>query len=175
MTVTSISRLKKLNKFLWKDRIYCINWLIPIHIFLYIFIHMNCCCCCLVAKLCPSLCDPMNGSRLGFAVLQCLPEFGRTHVHWVSDAIPTISSSVAPFCSCPQSFPASLSFPVSQLFASGGQSIGASASAKVLPDLGLISFGNDWFDLVVHMNTYIICSYIPVHSYEYIHRFIWSC
>ena len=45
---------------------------------------------------------------------------------------PTISSSVALF-SCLQSFPASRSFPVSQLFASGGQSIGASASASVLP------------------------------------------
>ena len=46
---------------------------------------------------------------------------------------PTISSSVAPFFSCPQSFPTSWSFPVSQLFASGGRSIGASASASVLP------------------------------------------
>ena len=46
---------------------------------------------------------------------------------------PTISSSVVPFSSCPQSFPASESFPVSRLFASGGQSIGASASASVLP------------------------------------------
>ena len=46
---------------------------------------------------------------------------------------PTISSSVAPFSSCPQSFPASGSFPMSKLFASGGQSIGASASASVLP------------------------------------------
>ena len=45
---------------------------------------------------------------------------------------PTISSSVNPFSSCPQSFPASGSFPVSQLFASGGQTIGASASASVL-------------------------------------------
>ena len=46
---------------------------------------------------------------------------------------PTISSSVAPFSSCPQSFPPSGSFPVSQLFRSGGQSIGASVSASVLP------------------------------------------
>ena len=45
---------------------------------------------------------------------------------------PTISSSVASFSSCPQSFPASGSFPMSGLFASGGQSIGASASASVL-------------------------------------------
>ena len=46
---------------------------------------------------------------------------------------PTISSSVIPFSSCSQSFPASRSFPVSNFFASGGQSIGASASASVLP------------------------------------------
>ena len=46
---------------------------------------------------------------------------------------PTISSSVIPFSSCPQSLPASRSFPMSQLFASGGQSIGVSASASVLP------------------------------------------
>ena len=46
---------------------------------------------------------------------------------------PTISSSVVPFSSCVHSFPASGSFPVSQLFASGGQSIGVSASASVLP------------------------------------------
>ena len=47
--------------------------------------------------------------------------------HW------TISSSVIPFSSCPQSFPTSGSFPVSRLFTSGAQSIGASASALVLP------------------------------------------
>ena len=45
---------------------------------------------------------------------------------------PTISSSVVPFSSCPQSFLVSVSFPMSQLFASGGQSIGVSASASVL-------------------------------------------
>ena len=46
---------------------------------------------------------------------------------------PAISSSVVPFSSCPQSFPASGSFQMSQLFASGGQSIGVSASTSVLP------------------------------------------
>ena len=46
---------------------------------------------------------------------------------------PTISSSVVPFSSCPQSFSASGSFWVSQFFVSGGQSIGASASTSVLP------------------------------------------
>ena len=46
---------------------------------------------------------------------------------------PAISSSVVPFSSCLQSFPASGSFPMSQLFAPGGQSIGVSASTSVLP------------------------------------------
>ena len=45
----------------------------------------------------------------------------------------TISSSVTPFSSCPQASPASRYFPMSQLFTSGGQSIGASASSSVLP------------------------------------------
>ena len=48
---------------------------------------------------------------------------------------PTISSSVVPLSSCPQSFPASGSFPMSQFFPSGNQSIGVSASASVLPAL----------------------------------------
>ena len=51
--------------------------------------------------------------------------------HW--QCHPTISSSVVPLSSCPQSFPASGSFPMSQFFASGGQSIEVSASASVLP------------------------------------------
>ena len=55
---------------------------------------------------------------------------------------PAISSSVVPFSSCPRSFPASGSFPMSQFFASGGQSIGVSASASVLP----MSI-QDWFPL----------------------------
>ena len=46
---------------------------------------------------------------------------------------PDISSSVTPFSSCPESLPASQSFPMSQLFASGGQTIGVAASASVLP------------------------------------------
>ena len=55
---------------------------------------------------------------------------------------PTISSSVIPFSSCPQSFAASESFPMSWLFTSDGQSIGVSASALVLP----INI-QDWFPL----------------------------
>ena len=55
---------------------------------------------------------------------------------------PTISSSVVPFSSYPQSFPTSGSFPMSQLFASGSQSIGVSASTSVLP----VNI-QDWFPL----------------------------
>ena len=55
---------------------------------------------------------------------------------------PAISSSVVPFSSCLQSFPASGSFQMSQLFASGGQSIGALVSASVLP-MNI----QDWFHL----------------------------
>ena len=61
---------------------------------------------------------------------------------------PTILSSVIPFSSCPQSFPVSGSFPMSQLFAWSSQSIGTSASAPVLPlNIQLISFRIGWFDL----------------------------
>ena len=68
---------------------------------------------------------------------------------------PAISSSVDPFSSCLQSLPASESFPMSQLFAWSGQSIGVSASASVLPKEhpGLISFRMDWLDLLAVQGT----------------------
>ena len=78
------------------------------------------CYCCSVAKLCLTLCNPMDCSRPGLPVLHYLLEFAQTHVHWVGDAI---QPSHPLFSSCPQSFPASGSFPVSRPFASGGQSI----------------------------------------------------
>ena len=45
------------------------------------------CCSCPVTKSCPTLCDPMDCSTLGFPVLLYLLEFAQTHVHWVCDAI----------------------------------------------------------------------------------------
>ena len=70
----------------------------------------------------------------------------------------TISASVAPFSSHLQSFQASRSFQLSQFFASGGQSIGVSASTSVLPIIspdywGLISFRMDWLDLLAVQGT----------------------
>ena len=93
-----------------------------------------CFCCCSVAKSCPTLCDHMDCSMPGSSVLHYLPEFAQIHDHWLSQWCHlSISSSVSPFSSCPQSFPASEAFPMSQLFTSGSQSIVASASASVLP------------------------------------------
>ena len=88
-----------------------------------------------VAQSCPTLCNPMNRSTLGLPVHHQLPEFTQTHVHGVSDAIQPShpAPSVIPFSSCPQSLPASETFPMSQFFASGGQSTGVSALASFPP------------------------------------------
>ena len=85
-----------------------------------------------VAQSCPTLCNPINLSTPGLPVHHQLPEFTQTHVRRVGDPHPAISSSVIPFSSCLQSFPASGSFSVSQFFTSGGQNIGVSASTSVL-------------------------------------------
>ena len=66
----------------------------------------------------------------------------------------TISSSATPFSFCLKSFPATESFPMSQLFVSGGQSIGVSASISPSNEYsGLISFRIDWFDLLAAQGT----------------------
>ena len=85
--------------------------------------------------------DPVHCSMPGFPVLYCLLEFAQTHVRWVSDAINQFILC-CPFSFCLRSFPACESFRVSQLFTSGGQSTGASASASVLP----VNI-QDWFPL----------------------------
>ena len=94
-----------------------------------------------VSQSCLTLCDTMNHSTPGLPVHHQLPEFTQTHVHWVSDAMQP-SHPVVPLSSCPQSFSATESFQKSQLFASGGQSIGVSASTSVLP-----MNTQDWFPL----------------------------
>ena len=98
-----------------------------------------------VAQLYPTLCDPVNRSTPGLSVHHQLPESTQTHIHPVGDAIQP---------SHPQSSPSppalNLSHQMSQLFASGGQNIGVSASTSVLPmnTPGLISFRMDWLDLL---------------------------
>ena len=85
-----------------------------------------------VAQFCPTLCDPMDCSTPGFPVHHQLLELTQTHVHQVSDAIQHLILC-HPLSSCLQFFPASGSFSVSQFFTLGGQSIGVSVSASVLP------------------------------------------
>ena len=78
-----------------------------------------------VAQLCQTLCDPTDCSTPSFPIHHQLQKLTQTHVHRVSNAIQNISSSIVPFFSRLQSFPASGSFPMSQFFTSGGQSIGS--------------------------------------------------
>jgi len=91
-------------------------------------------CCCSVTQSCLTLCDPMDYSTPGLPVPHHLPKFVQVHscpLHqWHH---PAISPSEALSSFYHQSFPASGIFPMSQLFASGDQNTGASASASVLP------------------------------------------
>ena len=104
--------------------------------------------CCLVAKFYPTLCYPMDYSLPGFPVLNYLLEFAQIHVHWDGEAI-QLSHTLPPSSFfCLQSFPASASFPMSQLFASCVQGVEVSDSASVFPltiqgwfPLGLIPLG----------------------------------
>ena len=94
-----------------------------------------------VAQSCPTLCD----HELQHSRPPCPSSTPRAYSnsHLLSQwCHPNISSSVTCFFSCPQFFPASGSFPMSQLFASGGQNTGVSASASVLP-MNI----QDWFPL----------------------------
>ena len=88
-------------------------------------------CCCSVTKLRPTPCDPTDYSTPGllpFTISRSLLKF--TSIELVMPSNHFILS--APFSSCPQSFPVSGSFLISWLFASGDQSIGASAPSSVL-------------------------------------------
>ena len=106
---------------------------------------VNQCCCCSAAKSCPALCDPMNARLLfppwlpGVCLNSC-PLSQWCHL--------TISSSAASFSFYLQSFPASGYFPVSQFFASGGQSTGALASILPMNIEGWFHLGLNWFDFL---------------------------
>ena len=96
--------------------------------------------CCSVTQSRPTL-RPRGLQHAGFPVLHHLLKIAQTHVHWVRDASQLLPSAT-PFSSCLQYFAASGSFPMSQFIASDSQSIGASASASVLP-----KNIQDWFPL----------------------------
>ena len=95
-------------------------------------------CCCSVTKSCLTLCDPVDCSTPGFPVLHYLLESPNScPLSWWCHL--TFSSSVSLFSSCPQSFSASGSFPMSWLFASDGQSIGASIPLPHVKKLAITS------------------------------------
>ena len=99
-------------------------------------------CCCSVTKLALTLCDSHG---LQYTRLPCPIPSPRVCLEscWLSQwCHSTISNTVTLFYSCSKSFPASGSFPMSQLFTSVGQSIGVSASASVFP-MNI----QDWFPL----------------------------
>ena len=87
--------------------------------------------CYSVTKSCPTHCDPMNCSTPGSSVFHYFCQFAQIHVESVM--LSNLLIHCYPFSSFPQSFPASWSFPVSQFFASGVQSIGASSLTSVFP------------------------------------------
>ena len=99
-------------------------------------------CCCSDTQLCLTLLTPINCNMPGFPVLHYLPWVCSNSCPLNQWCHPAILSSVVPFSSSLQSFPASWSFPMNQLFASDDQSIGASVSPSVLP----MSI-QDWFPL----------------------------
>ena len=85
-----------------------------------------------ITQSCLTLWDSMKHSTPGLPVHHQLPESTQTHVHWVSDAIHHLILC-HPLFLLPSIFPSIRVFSMSQLFTSGGQSIGTSASASVLP------------------------------------------
>ena len=123
------------------------------------------CHCSSVTKSCLILCDPVDCSTPDSSV-HYLPEFAQIQVHWVGDTIP---SSVTPFSFCLQSFPASRSFPKSQLLPPGGQSIGASVSVLPMNMQGLFPLGTSSSSTVflhdLHQATWLLLI-VFVHQKE---------
>ena len=97
-----------------------------------------------VAQSFPTLCNPMNHSTPGLSVHHQLLGSTQTHLHWVSDTIQPSHPRSSPSPPAPQSLPASGSFPMSQLFAWGGQSIGVSALASFLPMNTQVWYPSEW-------------------------------
>ena len=116
-----------------------------------------------VAQSCPTLCDPMNCRTPGLPVHHQLPEFTQTLDHRVGDAIQPSHPLSSPSPPAPNPFQHQ-SFPMSQLFARGGQNTAVSAFS-IIPSKehpGLISFRMDWLDLLAVQGT--LKSFLQHHS-----------
>ena len=142
--------------------VYIMMWLVVsyvevpwiVHLVLGILLYVCYCCCCSVAKLCLTLCNPMDCSMPGSPVLHWILEFAQIHVHWVGDAIqpshPLLPSSPFAFnLSSIRVFSSELAlcirWPKYQSFIFSISSFNEY--------LGLISFGIDQFDLLAVQRT----------------------
>ena len=124
---------------------------------------------CSVAQSCPTLCDPHGLQHTRLPCPSPAPGAYSNSCPSSQQCHPTISSSVVPLSSCLQSFPASGSFLMSQFFTSGGQSIGASASASILPmsiqDLFLLGWTGFISLLSVGLSRVFSNTTVPKHQF----------
>ena len=116
----------------------------------------------------------MNHSTPGLSVHYQLPEFNQTHGPRVSDTIQPCHPLSSPSAPAPNPSQHQDLFPMSQLFALGGQSIGVSSSTSVLPmntkDVILISFRLDWLDLLASSKGLSrVFSNITVQKHQFFH------
>ena len=130
------------------------------------FLNNYFCCCYSVAKSCLTLCQSHGLQHASFPLLHYLLEFAQTHVHWVSDAIPAILSSVAP---SPSAFNLSQHqglFQWVKLFTPGGQSTGALASTLPMNSQGWFPVGlTDLISLQSKGRSRIFSSTIKKHQF----------
>ena len=109
---------------------------------------------------------PGTAALPGFPYHHQLPELAQTQIHWFEWCHPTISSSVVPFSSCPQSFPASGSFLMSALCVRWPEywSFSISPSSEYS---GLISFRMDWLDLLAVQGLWRVFSITTVQKHQF--------
>ena len=128
-----------------------------------------------VAQSCPTLCNPMDCSTPGLPVLHCLPTCSNScALSWSYH--PTISWSVTPFSSCPQSFPALESFPMSWFFPSSGQSIGVSASVLPMNIQGWFPLGLTSLTSLLYkrLSRVFYSTTVQKHPFFVAHTSLWS-
>ena len=125
-------------------------------------------CCCSVTKLCSIFWDPMECSTPGSSVLHCLGEFAQIHVPICSNSqwyYSTISSSAAPFSSCPQSFQVIRVFSNVSAFCIRWPKYWSFSISPSSEYLRLISCRIDWFDLLAVLSRVFSNTRIRKHQF----------
>ena len=126
--------------------------------------------CCSAAQSCLTFCDPTDRKHSRLPCPSPSPAACSNSCPSSQWCHPTISSSVVPFSSCLQSFPASGSFQMSQFFASGGQSIGGSAPLVLIGLISLQSKGLSWvFSSTTVQKHQFFCSQPSLWPNSHIH------